>query len=63
MRVLTSFIKAYRKKGKSRRRCKVCSKKIMDNEVVEFTQVEKEKFYPIKGLMYFKTWNITHITC
>ena len=57
------FTKAYTQIGKHRRRCPNCGRLIQDGESADFRHAEKEKYYPVKGLMTFRKWIITHTSC
>ena len=54
---------SYKKIGKHQKKCAVCGKLIQEGEMVDFQKVVKEKYYPIKGIMKFTNWLITHSTC
>ena len=61
--LLKTFECIYTKKTKHRKKCSSCGKLIQDGEKVVAEQIKSEKYYPVKGLMYFVTWRFWHSTC
>ena len=53
----------YQQKGKHRKRCPVCSKLVQDGEQAVLQKVKVERAYPVKGLMWFVRWYVTHVEC
>lgn len=53
----------YRKMGKHRKKCPYCSKLIQDGQLCIFERFQKEKYYPVKGIMKFNYVSIVHSDC
>lgn len=53
----------YRQLGKHRKKCHWCDVLIDDGEKVYMKCVQKEKWYPVKGIMKFNYWWFWHEGC
>ena len=61
--LLKTFECIYTKKTKSRKKCPYCGRLIKDGENVIAELTKSEKYYPVKGLMYFTVWHFYHNQC
>jgi len=61
--ILRSYETLYAQETKHRKKCRVCGKAIMDGELVRAELIQKEKYYPVKGIMRFNTWYFSHSKC
>jgi len=61
--ILRSYETKYKKKTKHRKKCRKCGLLIQDGELVKAELIQKEKYYPLKGIMRFNTWYFSHIAC
>lgn len=60
---MDQFITQYKKMGKRRKKCRICSKLIQDGESVFVRKFIQEKYYPVKGIMKFSSWHYFHSEC
>jgi hypothetical protein len=63
MEVTKEFKAPYEKKGKHRRRCKVCNRLMQDGEMAVFRQIKDRDYYPVSGVMGFTNWYVAHDEC
>ena len=53
----------YQQKTKHRAKCRECGKLIQDGDQVRMERIQREKYYPVKGIMRFWVAYYWHEEC